>query len=113
MLKENFRDKRRKVIYFKVELPSEQKDAVDTLCLESNGEKLSYTWHQHYTAFTGHFDTGYMPELLYIPEFERILNLNTGMTNVLENKNFLPRLRLMRGLPHFKRLFYAFGRMDS
>lgn len=52
--------------------------------------KIPYTWHQYYTAFTGNFDPYYVPELLYIPEFERFMNIYPEYVKVFEDKNILP-----------------------
>ena len=46
-------------------------------------------WHRSYTAYTGNFDKNYVPELLYIPKFERYMNYNSNLANVLEDKNLL------------------------
>lgn len=85
-----FKDQRRKNIYSKVELTPEQKNKIDELYKKNYGKKIPYTWHKHYTAFTGNFDENYFPELLYIPEFEYYMNMNKSLANTLEDKNILP-----------------------
>lgn len=65
--RQKYRDPRRRAIYETVMLTPEQKAAIDRLYLENYGEKIPYTWHRHYTAYTGQFDVNYFPELLYIP----------------------------------------------
>lgn len=62
------------------------------------GEKIPYTWHRHYTAFTGHFDANYFPELLYIPEFERFENLWPQYCRVFSEKNVLPMIAKSIGI---------------
>ncbi len=84
-----FRDPRRVEIFSKVNLSDEQKQAIDALFLENYGEKVPHTWHRHFTAFTGSFDAAYFPELLYIPEFERFMNMNREFAKLLTDKNFL------------------------
>ncbi len=84
-----FRDPRRVEIFSKVNLRDEQKQAIDALFLENYGEKVPHTWHRHFTAFTGNFDAAYFPELLYIPEFERFMNIDREFAKLLTDKNFL------------------------
>ena len=85
-----FKDQRRKNIYSKVQLTTEQKNKINELYKKNYGKKIPYTWHRHYTAFTGNFDENYFPELLYIPEFEYYMNMNKSLANTLEDKNILP-----------------------
>lgn len=87
-----FRGSKRKEIYESVTLTSEQKKEIDTLYKENYGKKIPYTWHKHYTAFTGSFDAKYVPELLYSPEFEHFENSNIEYAHVLSDKNLLPIL---------------------
>lgn len=85
-----FSDIRRKEIYEQVTLTTEQKKEIDLLYKQYLGEKIPYIWHRHYTAFTGKFDSRYFPELLFIPEFERYMNVNTEYNCVFSDKNVLP-----------------------
>ena len=87
-----FKDQRRVKIYSKVKLSSAQKQEIDDLFVNNYGKKIPYTWHRHFTAFTGNFDKNYFPELLYIPEFEYFMNYNQNYAHVLEDKNLLPYL---------------------
>ena len=84
-----FKDKRRVSIYSKINLSKEQKKQIDDFYITNYGKKIPYTWHRHYTAFTGNFDPMYFPELLYIPVFERFMNFNTGFRQAMGDKNFL------------------------
>uniref|UniRef100_UPI004055A4C7 sugar-transfer associated ATP-grasp domain-containing protein n=1 Tax=Acetatifactor sp. TaxID=1872090 RepID=UPI004055A4C7 len=84
-----FRDKRRVAIYSKIQLDEEQKKAIDKLYIQNYGRKIPYTWHKHYTAFTGKFDEKYFPELLYIPEFERFMNCKEEYTKAISDKNII------------------------
>lgn len=84
-----FQNLKRIKIYSQIELTDVQKKSIDKLFLENYGYKVPYTWHRHFTAFTGNFDKYYFPELLYIPEFERFMNLDDGYCTALEDKNFL------------------------
>ena len=81
---------KRKEIYSKIILTQEQKSAIDELYQKNYGEKIPYTWHQHFTAFTGKFDVNYFPELLFIPEFEHFMNLYHEYSVALSDKNLLP-----------------------
>lgn len=76
-------------VYKNTYLSEEQKRNVDELYLTNYGKKISYKWHQNYTSYTGHFDINFFPELLYIPKFERYMNLNKDYSNVFENKSVL------------------------
>ena len=85
-----FDDIRRKRIYEKIVLSDTQKHEIDNLYVNNLGRKIPYTWHRHYTAFTGSFDANYFPEFLFIPEFEHFMNYKIEFAKVLEDKNFLP-----------------------
>ena len=85
-----FKDIRRKKIYGKINLSDEQKKQIDELFIVNYGEKIPYTWHKHYTAFTGNFDPQYFLELLYIPEFEHFMNHNKEYIKAFSDKNVLP-----------------------
>lgn len=85
-----FEDQRRVDIYSKITLSDEQREAIDRIYKTNYGEKIPYTWHRHYTAFTGKFDELYFPELLYIPEFEHYMNQCEEYVYVYSDKNVLP-----------------------
>lgn len=87
--KKKFRDKRRVEICNSTKLSQEQIDSVEKLYKNNYGKKIPLTWHKSYTAYTGKFDKYYFPEILYIPEFERYMNYNQSLANVLEDKNLL------------------------
>ncbi len=82
----------RKAIFETVELTAEQKTQIDELFTRSYGKKIPYTWHRHYTAFTGNFDEKYFPELLFIPRFEYYMNAHRAYTEVFSDKNMLPMI---------------------
>lgn len=85
-----FKDSRRVKIFSETTLSTEQKNMIDSLYKNKYGKKIPYTWHRHYTAYTGNFDVNYFPELLYIPEFEYYMNLNRCFAEFLGDKNLLP-----------------------
>jgi hypothetical protein len=93
-----FQDSRRVEIYSKVNLTKEQEAEIDSLYLENYGEKIPYTWHRHYTAFTGNFDKYYFPELLFIPEFEAFMNPEQSYVDAFEDKNILPYMASSAGI---------------
>ena len=97
-----FKDPRRVAIWSEVDLTEEQKKAIDALYVENYGEKIPYTWHRHYTAFTGRFDEKYFPELLFIPEFERFMSLHREYAQVFTDKNMLPMLAASVGVKSVK-----------
>ncbi len=82
-----FEDPRRKAIYSAVELSNEQREEIDKLYIQNYGERIPYTWHRHFTAYTGRFDANYFPELLYIPEFEHFMNLKRDVYHALADKS--------------------------
>lgn len=96
--RKKYREPARKRIYETVTLTPEQEAAIDRLYLENYGEKIPYTWHRHYTAYTGRFDVNYFPELLYIPEFERFENLWEDYVSVFADKNVTPMLAAQAGV---------------
>ena len=89
-----FQDSRRIAIYSQISLSKEQEAQIDDVYVKNYGEKIPYTWHRHYTAFTGNFDPYYFPELLFIPEFERYMieKRDYGYARVFNDKNILPLL---------------------
>ncbi len=87
--RKKFKDPKRVAIYKNVELTDSQKREIDELFVKNYGKKIPYTWHRHYTAFTGNFDPKYIPELIFIPEFERFMNMNKNYNKVLADKNII------------------------
>lgn len=85
-----FKDKRRISITNSVNLTPEQKKSIDKFYQENYGSKIPYTWHRHFTAYTGRFDVRYFPELLWIPEFEHFMNPYHDYESVFADKNILP-----------------------
>lgn len=68
---------------YSTKLSKEQIAEVDNLYVDNYGKKIPLCWHESYTAYTGKFDKNYFPELLYIPKFERYMNFNSSLANVL------------------------------
>lgn len=93
-----FTDPRRVEIFNKIALSSTQKAAIDTFFLKNYGKKIPYTWHRHFTAYTGNFDVKYFPELLFIPEFEHFENSNPAYAEAFRDKNVLPLLAKSLGI---------------
>ncbi len=85
-----YQDPRRVEIYSKTTLTTQQKAEIDHIYKKYYGERIPYTWHRHFTAFTGNFDPYYFPELLFIPEFERFMNPDNTYAKVFSDKNVLP-----------------------
>ncbi len=101
-----FQDSRRREIYESVQLTDEQKRQVDDLYVSNYGEKIPYTWHRHFTAFTGKFDPLYFPELLFIPEFEYFMNSNRSYINAIADKNLLSLIAAGAGI-HMPKTYIA------
>lgn len=93
-----YQDPRRVAIYEKVILTKEQEAQIDALYVKNYGEKIPHVWHRHFTAFTGKFDVRYIPELLFIPEFERYMNMNREYAQVFCDKNILPFVAARMGV---------------
>lgn len=87
-----FEDPRRKAIYGSVSLSSDQMRQIDAFYVSHYGEKIPYVWHQYYTAFTGRFDPTYMPELIFIPEFEYFMNPFPEYVKSFGDKNVISLL---------------------
>ncbi|WP_311516623.1 sugar-transfer associated ATP-grasp domain-containing protein [uncultured Anaerococcus sp.] len=83
-------DHRRQGILEQVQLTEKQIDKVNELYFNNYGEKIRLDWHRYFTAYTGNFDENYLPELLYIPEFEHFMNVNKDYSIAIEDKNLLP-----------------------
>lgn len=105
--KKKFRSKKRKAIYSTVVLSKDQKKNIDNLFIKNYGKKIPYTWHRHFTAFTGNFDEKYFPEMLYIPEFEYFMNYKRQFAKVFEDKNALPLIAKSVGISTPKTLLSA------
>lgn len=86
-----YQDPLRRELTARFSLSEEQKGQVDAFFLKHYGEKIPYTWHQHFSSYTGRFDVAYFPEQLYIPKFERYMN-TPGYDTVLSDKCVLPIL---------------------
>lgn len=95
---QKYKDKRRVEIYSKIKLTDEQKKEIDSLYLTNYGEKIPYVWHQNFMAHSGKFDARYFPELLYIPEFERFMNLWPEYADAFSDKNVLPIIAKNAGI---------------
>ena len=67
-------------------LTKEQKKQIDDFYKANYGKKIPYNWHKEYYAISGKFDYRYFPELLYILDFERIMN-NPKYYDCLQDKN--------------------------
>lgn len=84
-----FEDPRRVAIWSSVELTKDQEKEIDDLFITHYGQKVPYTWHRHFTAYTNHFDPFYIPESLFIPEFEYYMNSKREYISVFADKNVL------------------------
>ena len=76
--------------------------AVDELYKSNYGEKIPYTWHKNFMAHSGKFDHKYFPELLFIPEFERFMNLWPEYAKAFSDKNITPMLAEKVGIRTLK-----------
>lgn len=90
--KVKFKNPRRKDIWQSIILTKQQEKQIDDIFVTNYGKKIPYTWHRHFTAYTGNFDPCYFPELLYIPEFEHFMNIDKEYCKVFADKNVLPIL---------------------
>ena len=84
------RDPRRVRIHEKVKLTPKQMEEIDQLYVGNYGKRIPYVWHKHFMAYTGKFDPAYIPELLFIPEFERFMNADAHYVKAFEDKAVLP-----------------------
>lgn len=80
------KEKNRVRIYKNIRLNKEQKKSIDDFYKKNLGKKIKYNWHREYYAISGKFDYKYFPELLYIPEYERIVN-HRPYYEALQDKN--------------------------
>lgn len=91
--KRKIKDPRRQAIVSTVTLTQEQKEAIDRFYLQHYGKKIPYTWHRLYQAFTGTFDQAYMPELLFIPRIEKLMNPKQYLSTLSDKNLFANLLR--------------------
>ena len=89
--KRKIKTKKRKAILKKFVLTKEQKREIDKLFMENYGKKVPYDWHRYYASYTGNFDARFIPELLYIPKIEVMMN-TPAQKEVMADKNLLPLL---------------------
>ena len=75
---------------------------MDELYKSNYGEKIPYTWHKNFMAHSGKFDHKYFPELLFIPEFERFMNLWPEYAKAFSDKNITPMLAEKVGIRTLK-----------
>lgn len=76
----------------KISLNDDQSKEIDSYYKKYLGETIPKDWHKHYMAFTGNYDKRYFPDILYIPEFERYMNLYSEYNKVYEDKNLVEAL---------------------
>lgn len=88
--KKKFQDSRRVAIANDYPLTKEQKEQIDELFVSNYGEKIDYVWHKNYAAHAEKFDYRFIPELLFIPEFEAFQNQNRSAVAMMSDKNMLP-----------------------
>jgi hypothetical protein len=88
-----------------VTLSEEQKKEIDDFYLSNYGEKIDYTCHLTYYAYSGHFDKAFFPEQLYIPEFDRYMNSYIQYNNVFNDKNIYPHIVNALGIRTPENLF--------
>ncbi len=103
--KDKISNPKRQIIASQFTLTKEQKNKIDKLYLENYGKKIPYDWHKYYSSYTGSFDEKYFPELLFIPEFERLMNNNNSYVEVFQDKNILPMLAKSAGVRMPKTIF--------
>lgn len=84
-------EKRQKVIA-NVQLTDAQKKEIDDFYIKHYGTKIDYTSHRTYLAYSGVFDVKYMPETIYIPEFEYFMNPYTCYNSTFYDKNVIPMI---------------------
>lgn len=87
---QSYKDSQKRGVYSIANINNEQIKETENLYKENYGEEIDLTWHKHYTSFTNKFDKYYFPEILFIPEFEYIMNSNKEYCKVMEDKNILP-----------------------
>lgn len=92
------RDEIRDTVIPVPELDEAQKSELNTFFRENYGSTVPDSWHRYYSAFTGKFDKGYLPELIYIPEFEHFMNLFDNYAKSFEDKNIISVLAKSAGV---------------
>lgn len=88
---EKIKISREKHITNGIKLSREQIQETNEYFLEHYGKKVPLSWHRYYMAFSGKFDKKYFPELLYIPEYDWLVN-PSSYADCLADKNILPML---------------------
>lgn len=84
--RKKIKEKDRIKIENSIVLTKEQKKQIDEFYKKNYGKKIPYYWHKEYYAISGKFDYRFFPELLFIPDFERIMN-NPKYYDCLQDKN--------------------------
>lgn len=93
--------KKKKTLYCKHVLSTEQKQQIDEFFLENYGRKVSYKWHRLYQSYTGKFDYRYIPEYIFTTKLELLSNKRVSVLP-LENKAMLSNF--IRGMSDLVRI---------
>lgn len=81
-------EKKRKKIYRTTKIKRDDKRKILEFYKKNYGKKISLKWHRYYYSVSGKLDVNYFPEILYIPNYERLSN-DFFYKKVLQDKNIL------------------------
>jgi len=79
---------RKRDLYKKVHLNSNQKRKIKGFWKHNYGKNISSRWHRLYQSYTGEFQEKYFPEIIYSTKLELKLN-DRIISSVLSDKSFL------------------------
>lgn len=87
-------------------LTKEQKQEIDRFYIKNYGKKITYKWHNLFTAYNGNFDVKYIPfDICY--SFVKLMNPDKSSYNILQDKNFLYTIAKSANIKVAKRYLYS------
>lgn len=87
-------------------LSDEQKLEIDNFYKKNYGKKISYTWHNLFTRYSGKFDVRYIPVDIFT-KFIYSFNANGLQYDIIKDKNFLYEIANFANVKLPKRYFHS------
>ena len=88
-------------------LTKEQKLEIDNFYEKHYGKKISYTWHNCFTKYSGKFDEKYIPTDIFKKYLYSLNTKDKIYYEILQDKNFLYNIAKSADIKVPKRYFYS------
>lgn len=99
-------NKNEKIQNLLIDLTDEEKNRVDKFYLNNYGKKVDYDFHKVYKTFSKEFNEKCLIDTLYAPKFEHYMNIRSGFSEVIEDKNFIPIIAEVANIKMVETLVY-------